>query len=184
MFVDPGLLDFLSVRLAGRQIPETLQAIDRGAEATGHRHLHRRFLDQTLQALYADVIVQSAAIGVGASLALVIAALGLLGLAAHAAEQRTKEIGVRKAMGASTGDLLRLLLWQFSRPVLIANLIAWPVAVWAMNRWLSGFADHVDLPPWLFLAAGGAALVIACATVLTHALAIARAAPVTALRYE
>ena len=184
MFVDPGLLDFLSVRLAGSRIPETLQAIDRGWEATGHRHLHRRFLDQTLQALYADVIVQSAAIGVGAGLALVIAALGLLGLAAHSAEQRTKEIGVRKVMGASTADLVRLLLWQFSRPVLIANLIAWPIALWAMNRWLSGFADHVDLPPWLFLAAGGAALLIAGATVLTHALRVAGAAPVTALRYE
>jgi putative ABC transport system permease protein len=184
MYYEPLDLQMLHVRLDGRRIPETLAAIDKAWLGTRRNAIQRRFLDQTLQAKYADVIVQSTVIGVGAGLALVIATLGLLGLAAHAAEQRTKEIGVRKAMGASTADILKLLLWQFSRPVLIANLIAWPVAWWAMNRWLSGFAYHVDLPVWLFLAAGGAALVIACAAVLTHALAVARAAPVTALRYE
>ena len=184
MYYEPLNLDLLHVRLDGRRIPETLAAIDKAWLGTGQAAIQRRFLDQTLQAKYADVIVQSTVIGVGAGLALVIAALGLLGLAAHAVEQRTKEIGMRKAMGASMADVVRLLLWQFSRPVLIANLIAWPVAWWAMDRWLSGFAYHVDLPVWLFLAAGGAALVIACATVLTHAVLVARAPPVSALRYE
>ncbi len=134
--------------------------------------------------MYANIVLQSSAIGLGAGVALVIAALGLFGLAAHATEQRTKEVGVRKAMGASTADIVRLLLWQFNQPVLWANVIAWPVAWWAMNRWLTGFAYHVDLPPWLFAASGGAALLIACATVLTHALLVARAKPVIALRYE
>jgi putative ABC transport system permease protein len=184
IYVEPHRVDMLSVRLAGQEIPETLAAIDKAWSDTGHRMIHRRFLDQSLQEIYAGVILQSTTIGLGAGLALVIAALGLFGLSAHAAEARTKEIGVRKAMGAGTADIVRLLLWQFSQPVLWANLIAWPAAWWAMNRWLSGFAYHVELPLWLFLAAGGAALVIACTTVLTHALLVARAAPATALRYE
>ncbi len=87
-------------------------------------------------------------------------------------------------MGAGTLDVVGLLLWQFTRPVLWANLIAWPAAWWIMDRWLRGFAYRVDLPPWLFLAAAGAALAIAWATVSTHAWLVARARPVTALRYE
>jgi putative ABC transport system permease protein len=176
--------DVFVVHVSGRDLPGTLVGIDRAWAATGHRMIHRHFLDQALQEMYAAVIVQGTAVGLGAGLAIVVAALGLFGLSAHAADQRTKEIGIRKAMGARSGDIVRLLLWQFSQPVLRANLIAWPVAWWVMNRWLSGFAYHVDLPFWLFLAAGGAALVIACATVLAHALLIARAAPATALRYE
>ena len=185
MFVaQPNNVNLLMVRLHGATLPETLASIDKAWWATGHRRTGRGFLNQTLQGMYANIVLQSTAIGLGAGVALVIAALGLFGLAAHATEQRTKEIGVRKAMGASTADIVRLLLWQFNQPVLWANLIAWPLAWWAMSRWLTGFAYHVDLPPWLFAASGGAALLIACATVLTHALLVARAKPVIALRYE
>ncbi len=91
---------------------------------------------------------------------------------------------MRKAMGAGTMDVMRLLLWRFTLPVLWASLIAWPLSWWAMQRWLNGFAYRVDLPPWLFLASTAAALVIAWATVSTHAWLVARARPVTALRYE
>ncbi len=130
------------------------------------------------------MITQGIAISICAGLAIFIACLGLFALAAFTTERRTKEIGVRKAMGAETGDIVRLLLWQFTQPVLWANLIAWPVAWWAMDHWLQGFAYRVDLPPWLFLAATAAAVVIAWATVSTHAWLVARARPVTALRYE
>ena len=87
-------------------------------------------------------------------------------------------------MGASSADIARLMLSEFSKPVLWANLIAWPIAWWAMSRWLAGFAQHVDLPAWLFPAAGGAALLIAYVTVLHHALTVARASPMRSLRYE
>jgi putative ABC transport system permease protein len=113
-----------------------------------------------------------------------ISALGLFGLAAFVSEQRTKEIGVRKALGASTGDILALMVWSFTRPVLLANLIAWPLGWFSLDRWLQGFAQRISLSPWLFLAAGAAAFVIAALTVSGHALRVARAKPVGALRYE
>ena len=184
-YVDPGDSRYMVVKLDGRRMPETVRAIDRVWRATGHdRPLPKAFESQVVQDLYKDVITQGIAISICAGLAIFIACLGLFALAAFTTERRTKEIGVRKAMGAETGDIVRLLLWQFTQPVLWANLIAWPVAWWAMDHWLQGFAYRVDLPPWLFLAATAAAVVIAWATVSTHAWLVARARPVTALRYE
>lgn len=116
--------------------------------------------------------------------AVLIAALGLVGLAAFLAERRTKEIGVRKTMGATRGEIVRILLWQFVKPLLFANLIAWPVAYLAMKHWLGGFATQVDLAPWTFVGASVAALGIGIVTVIGQALAVAGAQPVSALRYE
>jgi putative ABC transport system permease protein len=110
--------------------------------------------------------------------------LGLFALAAFTAESKTKEIGVRKAMGASSADVVQLLLWQFTKPVLWANVIAWPLAFWVSSHWLHGFAYRVSLPPWLFLCASAAALFIAWAAVGTQVWFVARANPATALRYE
>jgi putative ABC transport system permease protein len=127
---------------------------------------------------------QGGFIAVCALIAVSIACLGLFALSAFTAERRTKEIGVRKAMGASSADILKLLLWQFTKPVIWANLIAWPAAFFVLRWWLSSFAYHVAVAPWSFAAAGLAALAIAWATVLAHALNVARARPVAALRYE
>ena len=113
-----------------------------------------------------------------------IACLGLVGLSASLAERRTKEIGIRKAMGANTGDILRMLLWQFTRPVLGAMAVAWVVAGFIMDRWLHGFAYHVNLDLWWMLAAAVVGLLIALSTVGVHCYLIARARPVAALRYE
>jgi putative ABC transport system permease protein len=117
-------------------------------------------------------------------LAVVIGCLGLFGLAAFTAERRTKEIGIRKVLGARTRDIVRLLVWQFSRPVIIANVIAWPVAWWLMRDWLNGFDQRISLTPVPFLAAAAIALGIAIATVVGHAMKVARANPIHALRYE
>jgi putative ABC transport system permease protein len=108
----------------------------------------------------------------------------LFGMAASIAERRTREIGIRKSMGASTGDITRLLMWDFTKPVLWANLIAWPSAWYALSRWLDGFAYHVDMPIELFAAASAVAVVIALLTVGGHCWRVARARPVNALRYE
>ncbi|HEX8553674.1 MAG TPA: FtsX-like permease family protein, partial [Sphingomonas sp.] len=119
-----------------------------------------------------------------AVLAVVIGCLGLFGLAAFTAERRTKEIGIRKVLGARSREIVRLLVWQFSRPVLMANLIAWPVAWWVMRDWLNGFDARIGLTPVPFLAAGLLALVIAVVTVGGHAYRVAQTSPVRALRYE
>jgi putative ABC transport system permease protein len=119
-----------------------------------------------------------------AILAVVIGCLGLFGLAAFTAERRTKEIGIRKVLGARTRDIVRLLVWQFSRPVLIANVLAWPVAWWLMRDWLNKFDATITLGPIPFLGAAAVALIIAVATVSAHAIRVARANPIHALRYE
>ncbi|MEA3058184.1 MAG: putative transport system permease protein, partial [Sphingomonadales bacterium] len=117
-------------------------------------------------------------------LAVIIGCLGLFGLAAFTAERRTKEIGIRKVLGARTRDIVRLLVWQFSRPVIIANVIAWPVAWWMMRDWLNGFDQRISLTPIPFVVAAAVALGIAVATVVGHAVKVARANPIHALRYE
>src|ERR1700719_97832 len=117
------------------------------------------------------------------TVALLIACLGLFGIAAFSSERRTQEIGIRKVMGAQTRDLMRLLLWQFSKPVLYANLIAWPVAALIMHRWLQGFAYHVPLDPRLFIGASASTLAVALATVSAHCWHVARAKPAAALHH-
>jgi putative ABC transport system permease protein len=119
-----------------------------------------------------------------ALLAVVIACLGLFGLAAFTAERRTKEIGIRKVFGARIPDIVRLLAWQFSKPVVLANLIAWPVAWWVMRDWLNGFDARIPLGPGPFLMAGLLALAIALGTIAGHAVKVARLNPIHALRYE
>lgn len=119
-----------------------------------------------------------------AILSVIVGCLGLFGLASFTAERRTKEIGIRKVLGARTRDIVQLLVWQFSRPVLVANLIAWPIAWWVMRDWLNRFDARITLGPGPFLAAGALALLIAIVTIGSHAFRVARANPINALRYE
>lgn len=120
----------------------------------------------------------------GAVLSAAIACLGLYGLAAFNTSRRVKEIGIRKTLGASTADVLRLLIGEFLRPVLWANLIAWPVAYFAMRWWLAGFDQRISLNPAYFLAPSVAAILVAVLTVAEQAIRVARAEPSRALRYE
>ncbi len=182
---DPSFYDTLHVKLNGRDIPETLAAIDALWKDVGDpRPIARAFLNQHLEDLYQGITRQAQIFSAVALIAVFVACLGVFGLAAFTAEQRTKEIGIRKAMGATRAEILGLLLWQFSQPVLCANLIAWPAGYFGMRYWLQGFAYHVDLSPWMFVAASILALAIAVATVIGHALLVARAQPASALRYE
>jgi putative ABC transport system permease protein len=119
-----------------------------------------------------------------ALLSVVVGCLGLFGLAAFTAERRTKEIGIRKVLGARSRDIVRLLVWQFSKPVIVANLIAWPIAWWVMRDWLNGFDARIPLGPTPFLLAALLALAIAIGTIAGHALRVARSNPIHALRYE
>ena len=144
------------------------------------------YVDALMAAEFEGENNQSILLGIFAALAVSIACLGLYGLAAFTAERRTKEIGVRKVLGATVMDIVRLLVWQFSKPVLMANLIAWPLVTYAMLRWLETFTYRLDA--WLLvplcLAAGFIALFIAWATVGGNAASVARTNPIKALRYE
>ncbi|HEX8193416.1 MAG TPA: ABC transporter permease [Allosphingosinicella sp.] len=143
------------------------------------------YADEQLARLYAAETARARTFGGFALLAVVIACLGLFGLAAFTAERRTKEIGIRKVFGARSRDIVKLLAWQFAKPVLLANLIAWPLAWYVMDRWLHGFDARISASqPWPFLLAGGGALLIALGTISAHALKVSRTNPIRALRYE
>ncbi len=181
----PAQTGTLMVRIRPGAAPAVLNRIDSiWKEIVPDVPVRRQFLDERINQLYALDVRQGQLFAAFAGLAVIIACLGLFGLASFTAERRTKEIGIRKVLGASVPDLVRLLVWQFSRPVLIANLIAWPLAWYGLSRWLEGFAYRVELNPLLFLAAGGGALVIAWATVAGHAARVAVEKPIKALRYE
>ena len=117
-------------------------------------------------------------------LAILVASLGLFGLASFTAEQRTKEIGIRKALGATVSSIMILLIKEFTRWVFLANIIAWPIAYVAMNHWLQNFAYRIDIGLGRFILAGVLALAIALLTVGYQAIKAAKANPVEALRYE
>jgi len=182
----PGRFSQLNVKLGGRDLPATLRAIDELWDRTADapRHISRVFVDERVRGLYRDLQRESTLLAVFTGVAMFLACLGLFGLAAFTAERRTKEIGLRKAMGAQTGDVVRLLLWQFSRPVLLATLIAWPMAAVVLADWLRGFAYRTDLAWWVFLAASAIAWAIAMSTVAARAIVAARAGPVAALRHD
>ena len=184
-FVVPRQLAALSIKLTGQDIPGTLKTIAATWKRTGNVQTFKpTFLSQFRLSLYLDLIIQGVTIAICAGLAVLIACLGLFALSAYTTERRTKEIGIRKVMGASTSDVVRLLVWQFTIPVLCAIAIALPLDFLAMDQWLHGFVYHVELSAWTFLLAAAAALVIAWLTVSYQAFMVARAKPAGALRYE
>jgi len=143
-----------------------------------------QFLDEAMNSRYSADSRTGSIFSWFACLAIFISCLGLFGLASFAAEQRTKEIGIRKVLGSSVGSIVILLSKEFTSLVIIANLIAWPIAWYAMNAWLQKFAYRVDMSCWVCVLAGGIALGIALLTVSTRAIRAATANPVEALRYE
>ena len=177
--------DILHVKLVGHDIPETLSAIDNEWKKSGAVDpIIREFLSDYIQRREMTILNEGQAFATFAVIAMLLSCLGLFGISLSTAARRTKEIGVRKAMGASTSEIVTLLLWQFAKPVLWANLIAWPLAWYAMSSWLSTFAYHIDLDWMIFAGATGVALLVALLTVAVQSIAVARAVPATALRYE
>ena len=145
-----------------------------------------QFLDEMMKAQYVEESIQTKIFSVFSLLAIGIACLGLYGLASFTTERRTREIGIRKVMGASVKDIVALLIWQFSKPVIIANLIAWPISIYAMLIWLESFSYRINTL-WLgpiCLVVGGSLLLVAWATVGGNAAKVARANPIKALRQE
>ena len=153
-------------------------------QTTNEVPFNAKFSEDVMAEMYEKEDARAQIFAAFSLLAVVIGCLGLFGLAAFTAERRTKEIGIRKVLGARTRDIVQLLVWQFSRPVIIANLIAWPVAWWLMRDWLNNFDERITLGPAPFLVAAAIALAIAVGTVMGHAIKVARSNPIHALRYE
>jgi putative ABC transport system permease protein len=183
-YVDPPDNRNLSVKLDGQTLAETLAGIDALWNKMGNAPISRTFVDQLLQGKYDEFTRQATLLAISASVAVFIACLGLFALAAFTAERRSKEVAIRKALGADRAAVIRMLLWEFTQPVLWANVIAWPLSFFLMNRWLSGFAYHANLRLWMFVFAGGVATAITFLTVFAHTLFVASQKPVTALRQE
>jgi putative ABC transport system permease protein len=174
-----------SLRITGRNLQGTLEHIDtKWAELVPNQPIVRRFLDQDFNQLYQSEERQGKMVTTFTALAIFIACLGLFGLASFATERRTKEIGVRKALGGGVLDIVRLFTAEFTKLVLVASAIAWPVSYWLMEMWLESFAYRVDLSPFVFLGATAAALTVAWLTVGGVAARAASAKPIRALRYE
>ena len=183
-FINPDY-NYLSVRILADDIGGTISYLENTwSEYLSHLPFEYFFLDERFDQLHRADKKVGAIFGSFSTLAVIIACLGLFGLASFTAEQRTKEIGIRKVLGATVANVTSLLSKDFIKLVLVANLIAWPVAWYAMNRWLQGFAYRIDVG-WLpFALAGGLALIIALLTVSTQAIKAALANPVKSLRYE
>jgi putative ABC transport system permease protein len=142
------------------------------------------FLDDHISGLYKKEDNMSQVLKIFSILAIVISCLGLFGLAAHASEIRTKEIGIRKVIGANVGNLIQLLSKDFVMLVLMGNLIAWPLAWFGINKWLQEFTYKIDIKWQVFVASGLLTLLIAILTIGYHCIRTARANPVKSLRTE
>ncbi len=175
----------MTVHIRPEGLDATLAGLDRiWQSAAPDEPVARSFIDDNFSALYNGEKQMQQVFMYLAGFAVFVACLGLLGLAGFTAERRTKEIGMRKVLGASVLKIVRLLLWQFSKPVLIANLIAWPLAFYFLDQWLERFSYRIEMTIVPFLAAGLIALLLAWATVAGHAIIAARRNPVHSLRYE
>ncbi|MDZ7304890.1 MAG: ABC transporter permease [candidate division KSB1 bacterium] len=176
---------YLSVRVRQANLHQTLTFLEeKWRSFVPDQPFEYSFLDEAFDKLYRSEERLEQIFGYFSTLAIFIACLGLFGLASFTAEQRTKEIGIRKVLGASVASILFLLSKDFGKLVLLANFIAWPVAWYAMNRWLQNYAYRIEIGWWVFALAGGLALIIAFATVSTQAFKAALANPVQVLRYE
>ena len=175
----------ISLRISATRVPETMASIRSvWKDLAPQFDMDYYFLDDSFAQLYRSETKLSHLLIVFTGLSLFIACLGLFSLASFTAEQRSKEIGIRRTLGASVGSVVIMLSRQFTRWVIVANIIAWPVGYYAMNKWLQQFAYRVDLRVWMFLISGLVALVIAWLTVSAQTLRAATLNPVDTLRYE
>ena len=176
---------FLSIKIKSEDIPATLAYIDKTWKKFSPDYpFSYTFVDSAVENLYRSEQRIGNAFMYFSLIAIFIACLGLFGLTSFTVEQRTKEIGIRKIMGASVSKIMMMLSFDFAKLVLLANILAWPAAYYFMNRWLEGFAYRTALGPWIFLLTGIVTLIIAMMTIVLQSVKAATADPVDSLRYE
>jgi putative ABC transport system permease protein len=181
----PELFRVGSIRISGGNMLTTIDEVEKVWDRVIPEYpIQGRFLDDVFNDVYNILKFMNMALAGFAFIALALALIGLFGLAAFMAAQRTKEIGVRKVLGASSGQIARLLVLQFSKPVAWALAVALPLAYVASSQYLNFFANRIDSAIFILLASGAVAVILAWSTVAGHAIKIARSNPVLALRYE
>jgi len=181
----PEAMRIGSIRISGGNIMDTVEQIeDIWDRVIPEYPMQGRFLDEVFDDVYNILKYMNMALAGFAFVAFSLALIGLFGLAAFMAAQRTKEIGMRKVLGASTLQIVRLLVWQFSTPVLWALVVALPSAYFASSLYLNFFADRIESPILTLVLSGALAVTLAWSTVAGHAFRIARSNPIVALRYE
>ena len=179
------LIDYFTARVVTNNVSKTLKQMEAIIHGIDQNHLFEyHFLDKQWSLFYREDKIRETIFLIVAMLTIVIACLGLFGLATYAAEQRIKEIGIRKVLGASVSSIVSMLSKDFLKLVLIAALVAFPVAWWVMNNWLQDFAYHISISWWVFAIAGSLAVLIALVTVSFQAIKAALANPVKSLRTE
>ena len=182
---DLNLTKYFSLKIDTQNIQQTLSNVkNKWDEIFPNQPFEYNFLDEVFNSQYKADQQFGKVFGLFTFLAIVISCLGLLGLASYTNLRRTKEIGIRKVLGASVPGIISMLSRDFTKWVLMANVIAWPIAYYFMNKWLEDFAYRIDLSWWMFALSGGIALVIALATVSFQAIKAAVANSVESLRYE
>ncbi len=188
---EPEFFSFVTAKVLPVNISSTLSFLETHLREVSQQVFPNReftfdyhFVDDDFRNKYAEEEKAREVYVIFGALAVFIACLGLFGLASFTLEQRTKEIGVRKALGASVNNIIFLLSKEFAMLVLIANILAWPFAFYAINRWLGNFAYRIGIAWDIFILSGVLAVVIALFTVCFHSVKAALANPATALRYE
>lgn len=178
-------IDYFTARIEGDKADETIAQMTEILHGVDPNHIFEyHFLDDQLSLFYETDRQRSRLFSMAGAFAIFIACIGVFGLAAYTAQRRTKEIGVRKVLGASVSNLILLIAQEFIRLVLWSLLLAIPIAWWAANLWLSDFAYRINLQWWMFILPGILALVVTLLTVSSQAIKAARINPVEALRYE
>lgn len=191
MMLDGKMIDgfmgynHIFIRIGPKNVSDTLQYIENIYRQFAPGFLFEyRFLDEEFDELYQSEKQMGKIFGAFAFLAVLISCLGLLGLASFMVERRTKEIAVRKVVGASIPSIVMLLSTEFSRLVVAANILAWPIAYFAMNKWLQGFVYRASVNVWILLFAAALSLVIALLMVSFRTVKVALTNPVESLKYE
>lgn len=177
--------NILTIRISSKNMKKTIGFIDEEwKNFSNGEGIYASFVSRDIAKLYDSEERVSIVATIFSGLAIFIACLGLFGLASFVAEQKTKEIGIRKVLGASVSEIVLMLSKQFTKWVVFANLIAWPTAYFAMRNWLQNFAYRININVWVFLAAGVTALIVALFTISFHAFKAAMANPINSLKYE
>jgi putative ABC transport system permease protein len=178
-------LNTMMVKLSGNNMAETISFLEgKWKTLVPHRPFEFHFLDEDFNKLYSSELRIGKVLNIFAGTAILLACLGLFGLSSYAAQQRIKEIGIRKVLGASVSSIVTILSKDFIKLATVATIIATPIAWWVMSKWLQDFTYRINMSWWIFVAAGAACVLIAVMTVSFQAIKAALSNPIKNLRTE